>query len=130
LGTAKTLGLLALVVIPVAVATAQGGPRDPASEIVRVKWLRPPSPKTFPSTPPCHGDRTFTPGAAELECKLTADGHVSSCFVVSELPADCAYGQAALSLVRSFQAKATLDGGRIRAGMRVRIPMKFQGPPA
>jgi hypothetical protein len=58
---------------------------------------------------------------------LTADGHLTGCFVVSARPSNCSYGKAALSLVRGFQAKMrTIDGRRIVAGMRVRIPMKFQ----
>jgi len=99
---------------------------EASGDIVKVRWLRMQTPKSTPQFPPCHGDRAFTQGAAELECRLTADGHVRGCFVVSEQPADCTYGKAALSLVKNFQAMSrTVDGRRIRAGMRVRIPVTF-----
>ena len=98
-----------------------------SGEIVKVKWRRAPMPKGAGDFPHCHDDRFFTPGAAEVECRLTTDGHVAGCFVVSEQPWDCAYGKAALNLVKGFQASRRIADGRpIVAGMRVRIPVKFK----
>ena len=126
MGPVRIVLVLALAVMTLAAAGPHSGKGNAAGDIVKVEWLHSPLPKTSPDTPPCHGDRVFTPGAAEVECKLTADGHVSSCFVVSEQPADCAYGRAALRLAKNLRARATLDGRRIKAGMRVRVPFKFQ----
>lgn len=124
MGAVRIVVMLALAPAPLEAAGAHGGKVNAASDFIRVERLRSPVPKTF--MPACHGDRFFTPGAAELDCRLTADGRLSDCVVVSEQPADCAYGQAALRLVENMRVRAPLEGRRTNAEVRVRVPFRFQ----
>ncbi len=96
-------------------------------ELVRVAWLEMPHASTPLQFPQCHHQRSGTPGKVELECRITADRHVTACSVILKQPADCSYGRTALGLVAGFRSRPrTLDGRGVVAGMRVHIPMSFQ----
>ena len=101
-------------------------------EVVKVRWLHTPM-LDVTDMPPirCGDDRAPPPpGSALLECRLNANGIVTACVVLSETPKECAYGKDALRRVQGLKAESrTVDGRRIRAGMKVRIPWKFVSAP-
>jgi len=67
-------------------------------------------------------------GQAVMACKLTADGSMADCRLLSEQPAGQGFGEAALKLAPHFKMSATTSDGRSVEGMRVRIPMTFSPP--
>ena len=117
----------ALTLGPIGQATSRS---DDQSDVVKVNWIHRPTGQqvgiAFNRYPPCHGDRLFTPGSAELVCRLSAEGRIGRCVVASEVPKDCAYGKIALSVASDFRSgRRTIDGRRIVEGMKVRLPFKF-----
>lgn len=66
-------------------------------------------------------------GRVELQCPVTADGHIPSCWILSETPAGAGFGQAAL--VGAVQARlqpGTVDGERIDAMIRYSVAFRLE----
>lgn len=57
------------------------------------------------------------------------NGRLKACVVTEAEPWDCAYGEMSLAIMPYFRAKLRLsDGRRLKAGMKVRIPMRYEAP--
>jgi protein TonB len=67
-------------------------------------------------------------GQAVMLCKVTADGSMSDCKLLSEQPAGMGFGEAALNLAPDFKMSTTKSDGSSIAGATVRIPMRFTAP--
>lgn len=73
-------------------------------------------------------------GAAEISCIATASGTLKDCFTICEEPLDEGFGRAALSLAPLFKMTIIASkevhstGGRVVAGARVVIPIRFALP--
>lgn len=75
-------------------------------------------PPTGPSTlPPVEEVAPVTEGVVTLDCRVSNDGRLRDCIVISETPAGQGFGQAALeaaSKVRRGAFGADARGGKIR----------------
>ncbi|WP_339914789.1 energy transducer TonB [uncultured Brevundimonas sp.] len=66
-------------------------------------------------------------GRVELQCPVTADGHIPSCWILSETPAGAGFGQAAL--VGAVQARlqpGTVDGEAVDAMIRYSVAFRLE----
>lgn len=64
-------------------------------------------------------------GKALIDCRVTRQGWLRDCKVVSESPANANVGAFALKLAKGYHVQP--DDRRIRGG-RIRVPMQFKMP--
>lgn len=91
------------------------------------------APDPRPAYPPAAAAQKVS-GRVELSCRITRDGRVDRCQVVSESPAGLGFGEAALRLSERFRMKSMARDGKSVANKRiiggiVRIPVRFDPPP-
>lgn len=98
----------------------------PIPVIGRPDWIKKPGAKEFARHFPERAIRTGTSGAATLDCRVAADGHVNSCRVVDETPMDYEFGSAAIKLSKYFVMRPRTEDGRPVDGAAVRIPLRFE----
>jgi TonB family protein len=103
----------------------QGTPQDNADlegrVIVNPSWVVPPRPE-FPDLAYSKGVES---GHVLLQCPVSADGAIESCWIVNETPKDVGFGQAALaSAVKARLQPRTVDG--VATGGMVRFTVNFR----
>jgi len=97
-------------------------------QIKNPDWARQPTSEDIAQYYPDRGRRTETNGSATLSCQVKANGTLESCTIVSEIPAQYGFGDAALKLARIFRMKPrTFDGVPVGGGT-VRVPIVFRVP--
>ncbi len=118
----RTLIVLALTV---AGAPAPSLAAEPQM-ITKPDWLRRPNANDILAYIPALNDKNRRGGRALIECAVDERGLLQNCSVKSEYPEGSGFGQAALSMSRSFQMKPkTVDGKPVLG--TVRVPLIF-GP--
>lgn len=105
---------------PAAAQESAGAPDVPAD------WLRRPTPSQLMAVFPTKALEKGLDGEATISCKISPQGALFDCVVVSEEPAGVGFGQAAIALTPQFLMKPAMkDGKPVVSG--VRIPISFQG---
>ena len=117
-----SLGLCAALTLS-GVAVAQ----EPATRPdVLPDWLRQPTRSQLMAVFPTKALEKGLDGEATLGCKVSLQGALFECIVLSEKPSDMGLGQAAIALTPQFLMKPAMkDGKPVVSG--VRIPISFQG---
>ena len=64
-------------------------------------------------------------GHAVIKCRVTAQGTMESCVVVSEDPPGLGFGKAALRMACLFKMKPKIVDGRPADGGEATIPIQF-----
>jgi TonB family protein len=115
------LGAVALAVglAGVAVPLSAGPNKD------HPQWVKKPDEATLSQYYPVRAQFRNTDGRAVIECRVLADGKLSSCIVIEQTPADFGFGDAALSLAPHFQLSKYTPSGKLTAGIKIRIPLRF-----
>lgn len=115
------LALCAVLTIAATAAQAQ----DTAPDVM-ASWLRKPTPSQLMAVFPTKALEKGLDGEATISCKISLQGALFDCVVVSETPADMGFGQAAIALTPQFLMKPAMkDGQPVVSG--VRIPISFKG---
>jgi TonB family protein len=123
------LGLVALLGSAGAVASwvAPTSSFDSAanSPIAAPHWVRRPVPADIARFYPAQALAARLPGRALIDCRVSEQGALTHCAILSEGPAGAGFGQAALAMTQAFQMSPAAENGRPVAGGRVRIPIRF-----
>jgi TonB family protein len=88
-------------------------------------WVKKPDEATLSQHYPVRAQFRNTDGRAVIECRVLADGNLSACVVIEQTPIDFGFGDAALSLARHFQLAKYTPAGKLTAGIKIRIPLRF-----
>jgi len=95
---------------------------------VAPEWREMPSAEVLAQVYPAKAIAENLGGKTVIECKVSIDGDLSLCKVLSETPAGYGFGQAALDAAPSFQMEPAIRDG-VRRESTVRIPIVFKPPP-
>ncbi|MDO8410408.1 MAG: TonB family protein [Phenylobacterium sp.] len=104
-------------------AMAQEPPGRPD---VEPDWLRLPTRSQLMAVFPIKALDKGVGGEATIGCKVSLQGALFDCVVLSEDPADMGFGQAAIALTPQFLMTPAMKDGRPVVG-GVRIPISFKG---
>lgn len=105
---------------PIAVPGPPAPPRDPnlPSVITNPSWVRTPSPE-YPTVAAANG---VTEGQATLRCTALANGALSGCVVVEEMPDGQGFGAATIAAARRARlSPRTVDGAAEGASVQFTI---------
>ena len=98
---------------------------DPAGKVVIVNpaWIVQPS----PSFPRLAMEKNVEAGRVELQCPVSAEGIIESCWILSETPTGAGFGQAAVTGAAHGRLRPrTVDGipvaGMVRFSVNFRLP--------
>jgi TonB family protein len=101
---------------------------EPPEGSTNVDWLRMPNSNDLMMVFPSEAYRRGKSGEALIHCKVSRQGALYECRVVSESPEGMGFGAAAIGLAPQFQMKpATVDGKAVVD--TVNIPIRFTAPP-
>jgi len=101
---------------------------EPPEGSTNVDWLRLPDSNDLMMVFPSEAYRRGKSGEARIHCKVSRQGALYECRILSESPADMGFGAAAIALAPQFQMKpATVDGQAVVN--TVNIPIRFTAPP-
>ncbi|MDP3490656.1 MAG: TonB family protein [Phenylobacterium sp.] len=93
---------------------------------VSADWLRQPTRSQLMAVFPTKALDKGMDGEATIGCKVSLQGALFECVVLSEKPAELGFGQAAIALTPQFLMKPAMkDGQPVVSG--VRIPISFKG---
>lgn len=87
-------------------------------------WLKKPTPEDIMAVWPSKALKTGQGGKATISCKVTTQGALTLCRVLSESPQGGGFGGAAIALSSQFAMKPATQDGRPVEG-EVRIPINF-----
>jgi len=130
--TATSLMLAVWILTGAAAAAGQDAassgtpPTAPAKPLGMPHWVRKPDGDDVASVYP--SGALGRGGHAVVLCKITADGSMSDCKLLSEQPEGLGFGDAALKLAPHFKMSATTSDGRSVEGLTVNVPMTFSPP--
>jgi TonB family protein len=115
---------------PPAAALGQPAPAPAPVSAGMPHWIQHPDGDDIARVYPSAGLRAGVGGHAVIVCRVTADGSMSACKLLSEEPAGMGFGEAALKLAPNFKLSATTSDGRSVEGVTIKIPMTFAPPAA
>lgn len=93
-------------------------------------WLKKPNAADLMMVWPTEAWKRGLGGKAVIGCRVSAQGSLFDCVVVSESPEGVGFGNAALALSSQFLMKPAIRAGKPVAGSVVRIPISFVAPDA
>ncbi len=99
-----------------------------ATPILRPSWSRLPTPQQMQRVYPDRAERMSIEGHATLECWVDNTDALTGCVVTEETPADQGFGAAALKLSHAFILTPAGPDGRLVAGGRIVLPIRFDIP--
>jgi TonB family protein len=108
-----------------AIGLAAAGSARAADLIEQPDWIRKPSASSFvwPRAALTKG----LDGEATVGCKVSPQGVLFECRVLSEAPAGLGFGAAALAMTPQFLMRPLIKNGQPVAGGTVRIPIHWKG---
>jgi hypothetical protein len=111
-----------------ALTTAQAAePRIEGGYIMNAPWLETASREALEDAYPPFALQNDVKGSALLDCLVLDDGGLQ-CSIVSETPADRAFGGASLTAAKHYKMATALADGRKTAGLRTRLNLNFIPP--
>jgi TonB family protein len=118
------------VIIPISFTPPtprQAGAAAPTAKGFNPDWIRKPSADELARYYPEAAQRKGVGGHARIECRLSDDGVLTDCKVLSETPPGLGFGQAALEVSSRFQMRPGSRDGRPIAGSII-VPITFASP--
>jgi len=107
-------------------SVALSGPAQ-ASTVTNPDWRQRPSPDDISRYYPDRAQRQNVDGTVRVQCRLSSDGVLGDCIVLSETPTGYGFGEAALNVAARFQMRpGTRDGRPVSS--QVIIPISFSLP--
>lgn len=119
-------GALASSVLALSAAQA-AEPRIEGGYIMNAPWVETASREVLEDAYPPFALQNDVKGGALLDCLVLADGALQ-CSIVSETPADRAFGGASLTAAKHYKMATALPDGRKTAGLRTRLNLSFVPP--
>ncbi|ATQ42759.1 energy transducer TonB [Caulobacter mirabilis] len=92
-----------------------------------VNWARTPTEEEMASFFP-HINAWTGEASVELVCVVGPDGMLNGCEVVAAAPDNLAFARATLNVAKRFRMQPTTRSGRPSAGLKVRLPIRWQAP--
>jgi TonB family protein len=102
---------------------------EPARLITDPQWIEQPSADDLTAAYPDRAFKDRPTGAVSVECKVSADGLLGDCKVLSESPKGQGFGSSAQYAAVYFRMPAATPDGKLTAGAIVRLSLRF-APPA
>ena len=96
-----------------------------APELPVPDWEALPSPDDLARYYPTRAQVLGQQGSAAIGCTVTAAGGLADCVVLSEVPTDYGFGQAALRMSVLFKVRTVRQDGSSAVGATVRVPIRF-----
>ena len=96
--------------------------------VTRPIWTERPTGADMARYYPADAARAGAGGRAAISCGIAKDGRLKDCVVRNQVPAQYAFGQAALQLSQHFQMKPADQDGKPTRGDRIVIPILFAAP--
>ncbi len=90
-------------------------------------WARTPTEEEMASFLP-HINAWTGEATVELVCLVGADGALDGCEVVAAAPDNLAFARSTLNVAKRFRMQPTTRSGRPVAGLKVRLPVRWQAP--
>jgi TonB family protein len=118
---ATMAGLMAIMMsvsVPAVAHDTNSGAADMAT-------LRTPSTNDLSLHYPRAAFRAGVAGSVLLNCAVSAEGYLTDCFIVSELPVAQGFGLAALRLAAKYQLAEQSKSGKRQRGVRFDIKLGF-----
>jgi TonB family protein len=107
-------------------ASVAGAQQDPHDRIVSsVRWLEAPSYAQVVAGYPAKASAAKVGGHVALNCRFGAEGRLSSCDVISEIPSGYGFGAAARALARDFVGPSIDAGGTPLIYAAVQVAFTF-----
>jgi TonB family protein len=100
---------------------------EPA-QISQPDWVKRPSSDDIWAYYPKAAYEAKIQGSAMLMCRVSGDGGLSACRVISEGPEGEGFGRAALGMSGLFEMRPMMINGHALSGGVVRIPVRFVIP--
>jgi TonB family protein len=100
---------------------------EPA-QISQPDWVKRPSPEDIWAYYPKAAYESKIQGSAMLRCRVSEEGGLSACRVISEGPEGEGFGRAALGMSGLFEMRPMTVNGHALSGGVVRIPVRFVIP--
>jgi protein TonB len=117
-----------ILILAAALAGAPQVAAEPVSIIVtHPQWLTKPTAEDLANFHPRAGNANL--GVATISCRITVEGCLRDCAVISERPLGEGFGDAALSIAAKYRMRTTSDDGQDFVGGTVRIPIRFRPKP-
>ncbi len=107
----------------------QQAPNARPFEVVKPAWVTRPSASDISDYYPKAAFASKSEGSAMLSCRVSAEGGLYACRVISEGPEGEGFGKAALNMTGLFEMRPMKIGGRPIEGAVVKIPFRFVIPP-
>lgn len=117
----RILAVLAAAAVSAAACPAVSADTDPS-------WRRRPTPGELLAVWPRAALEKGVGGKATISCKVSLQGALYDCTVVSETPPGLGFGGAAIALTPQLLMNPPTHGGKPVAGGSVRIPINFESP--
>jgi TonB family protein len=114
---------LALLAVPVACFAGAGFAADGPNR--EPDWFKKPTPERLMALYPLEAMKKGLAGGAVIDCKVTVQGTLRDCAVVSEKPEGIGFGAAALALSPQFLMTPAVKNGQPVEG-EVRIPINWK----
>lgn len=117
--------LFAALMVVAALSAVEAHAQTP--EIEHPVWIERPDPEAFRQSYPSQAAEQAVEGRATIECLVQLDTS-TSCRVIAESPASWGFGDAALTISRTFRVEpARVDGQPVPDG-RIRTTIRFIAP--
>lgn len=97
----------------------------PVAQIVKPDWAAKPTGDDMARFYPASAAAGNVGGRATIDCRVTLEGRLTKCKVLSESPGELGFGAAALRLADVFQMRPSTRDGKSVAGGQVVIPILF-----
>jgi TonB family protein len=91
-------------------------------------WIRKPDGRDLANVFPKKALEKRVGGRATIQCRVTVEGFLDACKVVSESPAGMDFGAAGLQLAPQFRMSPKIRGGHAVPGGEVTIPINWEPP--
>lgn len=103
-------------------------PWDDVMNATNPEWLRRPTAADLTRLYPDQAAQDRIPGEAVLECRVSAQGRLEDCIIVSESPEGMGFGAATVALASSFRMTPPRANGHSHVEALIRMPFSWRMP--